>query len=169
METNLVEYGIQTEDATWRIHVCFKVKRLYVFRVEDGVAALKYGEEKDASQEDIQTATGRTVPWDLIPNIEEVVIPQDILDRHWVEQDDDHSAKGEAAQEIVLDVLYRAHGMLIPCKIVTDLREQIKGRDLQYFNASVQVKCDWRGGRKELGGSGNLYLQTHERNPFKKH
>ena len=48
--------------------------------------------------------------------------------------------------------------------ITTDKSEQIFGSDLSAKNIIFQVKCDIKGGHKEGGGSGNLFIQTAERN-----
>jgi hypothetical protein len=40
--------------------------------------------------------------------------------------------------------------------------------DLGANRVHIQVKCDFRGGDKALGGTGNLYLQVAERNPLKR-
>ena len=46
---------------------------------------------------------------------------------------------------------------------------QIKGTDILVFcRKRIQVKCDYRGGETPLG-TGNLFLQKSERNPFKMH
>lgn len=49
----------------------------------------------------------------------------------------------------------------------------IKGTDIYVTTVSgkvkIQVKCDFIGGEIEYGGSGYLYLQTAERNPFKRY
>jgi hypothetical protein len=49
---------------------------------------------------------------------------------------------------------------------------QIDGDDIVVLTGAnrvhIQVKCDYPGGDKALGGTGNLYLQVAERNPLKK-
>ncbi len=42
-----------------------------------------------------------------------------------------------------------------------------RGQNLRHNDLHTQVKCDFDGGRKELGGTGNLFLQVKEANPFK--
>ena len=47
---------------------------------------------------------------------------------------------------------------------VTDRTMQISGTDiLVSARYKIQVKCDWR-----VGDTGNIYLQTQERNPLKR-
>ena len=75
---------------------------------------------------------------------------------------------GEAA---IVEEGLRAQGFGVPAvllkgghlegDVVTDL--------LVTASLRIQVKCDYRGGPRELGGSGNLFLQTHECNPLRRH
>jgi len=45
---------------------------------------------------------------------------------------------------------------------------QLRGTDiLVACNKRIQVKCDYRSGKKP-NGTGNLFLQKSERNPFKR-
>ena len=54
--------------------------------------------------------------------------------------------------------------------IVKEMDLQINGVDIVInMNTKIQVKCDYRGGPKAYGGTGNLYLQVRECNPFGKH
>ena len=54
-------------------------------------------------------------------------------------------------------------------KEITDLPNQILGIDLMSGPIKIQVKCDFEGGPKELGGTGNLFLQIAERNNTGEH
>ena len=50
---------------------------------------------------------------------------------------------------------------------VPEVDMQLNGSDLEIMHAkSIQVKCDWNAGHKELGGTGNLFLQVEECNPL---
>jgi len=47
---------------------------------------------------------------------------------------------------------------------------QISGIDVtMQDNMKIQVKMDYNGGDKRLGGTGNLYLQTAECNPYRRY
>ena len=81
------------------------------------------------------------------------------------------NVKGLQALRIVKEMLRRG---LIPISmgvtVVSDMEMQIAGTDIIVTaHARIQVKCDYMAGPESLGGSGNLYLQTHECNPFRKH
>ena len=83
----------------------------------------------------------------------------------------DTSIKGQWAVDIVKHSLKLG---MVPFKFkvdeITDKDLQIKGKDIIAVNSfSIQVKCDWSAGPKEKGGTGNLYIQTHECNPHGKH
>jgi len=82
--------------------------------------------------------------------------------------------KGRKATDLVLQMIKRG---LFPLPAlgeeITDQDLQVDGEDIvikanafRYENLVVQVKCDYKGGERDLGGTGNLYLQTAECNPF---
>jgi hypothetical protein len=76
--------------------------------------------------------------------------------------------KGQKAVYVVHEMLKRG---LIPIKqnieTITEQDMQISGTDIiVHSNIRIQVKCDWKAGTKELGGTGNLFIQTAECNPF---
>jgi len=54
-----------------------------------------------------------------------------------------------------------------------DKAMQIAGDDiivhLETKDIRIQVKCDFRGGERQYGGTGFLFLQTAEINPLKYH
>ena len=91
-------------------------------------------------------------------------------------EDDDTSTKGGKAVVLVAGMIRNG---LFPLPYNIDSLDddpayalQIDGDDIVVaLGAScvkIQVKCDFRGGEKDLGGTGNLFLQVAERNPLKK-
>lgn len=55
-------------------------------------------------------------------------------------------------------------------EIITSTKLQYEGLDIIIgLGARIQVKCDFAGGERALGGTGNLFIQTQECNPHRKH
>jgi len=81
------------------------------------------------------------------------------------------SAKGRAAEAAVR---WAIENDKLPkygtsCTDASDA-EQLRGIDLLTdMGHSIQVKCDYRGGEKIKGGTGNLFVQVAESNPLKQH
>jgi hypothetical protein len=81
------------------------------------------------------------------------------------------SDKGASAEYVVKEMVKRG---IIPLVLDTtsdeDYDSQLLGSDiLVKFADGIQAKCDWRGGHREHGGTGNLFLQTDECNPLGQH
>ena len=177
-QPSLFEYGIQTEKSDIRTHVCPVVRRVYVYPtssglmvIESGCYPLVPGYQPGWSE---PTAEGYLVPPDDIPCCVELKFRNTVWDHLNFRKDEDTSEKGRKAVRLVKMMLKR--GLLpIPTEseIVEERNIQISGTDI-YVKANrlrekdvhIQVKCDFDGGRKELGGTGNLFLQVREINPF---
>jgi len=167
----LVPYGIVNEDSDYRIHVAYKIQHVYVFPTRAGKAALsenKYA-QKSVKTEDITTALGYPVPVSSIKDIQAILIPHAIYQKHPISKSDSTTTKGAHAVEIVMKMLKRG---LIPLPVHVDIADeksiQIKGTDI-IINSElkIQVKCDYDGGDRAKGGTGNLFLQIAECNPKK--
>ena len=172
----LHEFGIQTEDSHVRAHVCPVVRRIYVYPTAKGVEALQHGKEALAYQAGVEGATANGV---LVKpfNIEQCVCLQmnnsvwDFID---FRETDDLAIKGRKAANLIEKML-RVGLFPLPVGIIIDPNVskaiQIEGGDVFVWTkkgcVKIQVKCDFRGGEKYLGGTGYLYLQTAERNPLK--
>jgi hypothetical protein len=87
---------------------------------------------------------------------------------------DSLSVKGRKAEKLIV-AMVRSGLLPFPAlsENITDAGMQISGGDiivkLNAFRKDdiiIQVKCDYRGGEKEFGGTGNLFLQVSESNPF---
>lgn len=173
---NLFEHGIQTEDSDFRVHICFETKQAYIFPTTSAVGAMKGYRIVEAFQwvngRKAVTSRGHIVPPGAIPGCKWVAIPADIILGAAMpsRSSSDTSQKGRAAESITQAMLSRG---LLPLPQLTEIVSsedlQISGLDIMLKPVKIQVKCDYRGGHKEFGGTGNLYLETHERNPHKKY
>lgn len=174
----LVDHGIEQEEVDIRIHVSFQTRMLFIYWREDVIEIMNSYRMRSAYQGDIETARGRIVPYDKIPDICMADIPLDVLIENWCEEKADESIKGKCALAIVRTMIENGElqrncpqffGLM--SEDVNDLDMQIKGRDIIVTAncPTIQVKCDWKAGPKDNGGTGNLYIQIQECNPHGKH
>ena len=171
MNAELFESGIHTENSDIRAHVSVVGMSLYVFETRKGVLAMEEGQERTAGQPGVQvpTARGVVVPWEKIGGIRKLRFSS------WPKWSNFHeqmttSQKGRHAVDCVTDCM-RIGRFPFWIAATEDEREhiQIKGTDIVVFcKKNVQVKCDWRCGAVEDGGSGNIFLQIAERNPLRR-
>ena len=162
----LINYGIQSEKSEYRMHVCFGIEMIYFFKVTDGLNIVKSKKYpvKPAYIEGIRTAEGCAAPWNAINGCSEIPIPTDILSNVNCKAKETTYSKGNKAIIVAKNMILRG---LIPFNLnVREVEEkdlQIMGEDIIVkMETSIQVKCDYYGGSKELGGTGNLYLQIKE-------
>jgi len=178
--TQLVAYGIQTEESDIRVHVCPQVRRVYVYPTECGMNAILTGKyiEKPGYQKGIETptATGYIVPPFDIRKCSSIKICDAAWKHIKFSPSDSLAEKGRKAEKLVRGML--KHGLLpVPMngRQVTDEDIQklgqdilvIKGHAIDQEDIRIQVKCDYPGGEKHLGGTGNLFLQVSECNPLR--
>lgn len=181
---SLVSYGIQNENSHVRAHVCVVARKVYVYATLAGITAIRSGAfrkvggyQPDRQGNNLLTAYGYLVPPPQIKGCREANIPNDLWQAARWKQEESTTEKGRKAVITIQNMLLR--GVLplpaidgIKCKAqkITDTDLDIDGTDIEIFaNIKMQVKCDYRGGSKERGGTGNLYLQVSERNPLKRH
>lgn len=173
LNNTLVEYGIQNEETDLRAHVCVVAKVVYVYPTINGVRAIETGVYRTAPafQDGRQTAMGYLVPPADIADCIACTLPQRLLDTHPITEAMNTTEKGEAAARMVsMGIRRGVIALPYTANLVTDLKLQLAGVDLIVRNnLRIQVKCDYRGGEKSRGGTGNLYLQFAESNPFKQH
>lgn len=168
--TTLVDYGIQNEESDIRAHVCVNTKKVYVFPTSSGQRTIDRGIYKKVPvhTKGITTATGYLVPPDDIDGLEIVDIPNDWMNKVNFKLDESTTRKGNKAVAIVKGLI--KHGMFplgLESKEITDMDMQIKGLDIVIDKMpTIQVKCDYKGGHRHFGGTGNLFLQVSECNPF---
>jgi hypothetical protein len=168
---SLYKHGIEEDESTYRIHVGFQAKAIYVFLTENGRKAADVSrQEKLAGQPGVnyKTAKGKAVPWQKIEGCAEIPIPLDILSQVDCHQYNSTSIKGQKAVQVVKEMFLRG---LIPLSFcvseVTEQDLQVRGLDIVVESSvTIQIKCDYRCGSRHLGGTGNIFLQTHECNPL---
>lgn len=172
--TKLVEYGIQNEKSDLRVHVCAKIGRVYYYPTASGQVQIKEKEYRKvpARTRGIVTAEGYLVPPQDIQGCKGGTIPLFLLEESGIqllpEKGRQHE-KGEAAVFITKNLL-KSGDIKIPhiVKEITDLDMQVSGTDIFVkTEIKIQVKCDFKGGPKAHGGTGNLFLQVSECNPYK--
>ena len=176
--TRLVEHGIQTEQSDLRAHVCPVARKVYVYPTKRGLEAIDSGKFRSVPgyQDGIKTATakGYLVPPFEIKECVAISLRAEAWDYLKFSEHDTLSSKGHKAEKLILQMLKRG---LFPVPAlpdtVTDKDIQIRGADiiikagkLTRDDIVIQVKCDYRGGERSDGGTGNLFLQTEECNPF---
>lgn len=171
--TNLVRYGIFDEKAEVRGHVSPTTKHIYVFLPERAREAIEKKEyaKKPAFTGRLVTAKGYCIPPEDIKGCKAYPIPEDLLKEANFSKKDTTSEKGRKAEMIGEEMLRRG---IIPAIITvntcTDVNKQIDGVDATItVKCTYQFKCDYDAGPKMYGGSGNLYIQTEECNPFNQH
>ena len=166
----MFKYGIQEEESDLRVHVSVCNATVYCFSPDAAMEAISNHPEiqgRPAYQNGVNGATayGYPMPVKHIKGIKAMKIPQHIfMDENFL-QSDNTSEKGRKATNIVKEMLKKN---LIPFAFnvdeITDRTMQIQGTDiLVSAKYRIQIKCDWR-----IGETGNVYLQTHERNPLKR-
>ena len=179
--TNLVEYGILQEQSDLRVHVCPIVRRVYVYPTDEGRNVCLSGKwpKKPGFQEGVSgpTAEGFLVPPLAIPKCVALEVRNQAWKAAAFDAKDDTTTKGRKAVNFVAAMI---RGGIFPLPYLsgctqTELSEQVQidGDDIIVVIGAgrfhIQVKCDYRGGPKEMGGTGNLFLQVAERNPLQKH
>lgn len=171
--SELVDYGIFNEISDYRLHVCPQAKRIYIFPTAAAREALAHKNypKRPAYTGTTLTAYGYLVPPADIPHCYVIQPLPDFWKIATIREDMTTSEKGNAA---VMLVKAAFEGGLIPIhlavEIVTDYNDQQGGLDVKVQgHARLQVKCDLRGGEKEAGGTGNLFLQVAEINLHKQY
>jgi hypothetical protein len=169
-EPALVDYGIQTEQSDIRAHVSPQARRVMVYRTAamlDLLSGRRY-REASASQEGVEgiTARGFLVPVEDVPDLR-VLHFESYPWATFPARTATTTARGAAAVDVVVKCLRRGRFPLWVDGSETDRRDvQVSGTDIIIFcRQRIQVKCDWLAGRREWGCTGNLFIQTAERNP----
>jgi len=176
--TALVDYGIQTEKSHIRAHVCPKARRVYVYPTPNGIEAIESGAyiSRPGYQSGISmpTSLGYLVPPFDIAECVALAIRPDAWDYLNFSDEDSLTDKGNKAVRLVKGMLKRG---LFPIPAIgteiTDRDLQVDGTDIiiragaiRQQDIVIQVKCDFPGGERDLGGTGNLFLQIAECNPL---
>lgn len=169
--TVLVEYGIQNEQSDLRAHVSVVTGLVYVFSTLAGQVAVATGGYRKVPvyTQGIVTAEGYLVPPQALTGCRKAFIPQQYKDS--IKATDSTSQKGDKAVAIVLHLLRVGMFPLIAQALPVHAKDlQVSGTDILFaMQGRVQVKCDYAGGEIKYGGTGNLFLQFAECNPFKQY
>jgi hypothetical protein len=169
--TDLAEYGILQENSHIRAHVSVTARCVYAFRTRCAIDAVSTGKypKRQAYQPGINgaTAAGFIVPVNDIEDVRRVVW-NDVQWWTYFQPDMTTTQKGALAVRVVQRTLERG---LFPLWLsgVSEVGKEldIQGTDILINGVwRLQVKCDYNAGD---GGTGNLYIQTAERNPLKRY
>lgn len=167
----LRQYGICEEKSDIRAHVSLPGRRITVYRTEDMlelIARYDY-REVSATQDGVDYDTARGL---LVPLCD--IQPQYMLQSNkfpwaqWNHADMDCGQKGDMAVACVRAAILSNQFPLWVCGYVNSDKElDIQGTDI-FVSAyrRIQVKYDAPAFPKSEGGSGNLFIQTHECNPL---
>jgi hypothetical protein len=170
--TTLVPYGIREEVGTIRAHVSVVSECVYVFPAGAAIALIDSGKYKQAPAKtgNIVTAKGYLIPPNDIPGIRTIPLPSDLMGTLDFRQTDSTSQKGDKAVRAVCYLLkIGCFPLSITGEEVADANMQISGTDILInLKTRIQVKCDWRAGPGP-NGTGNLFIQTEECNPYGYH
>lgn len=173
---SMVQYGIQNEMSDFRAHVTYPIMRTYVFPTDKARSLIEQADHfglvmKTIKTGTIETAQGYPVPLSYIEGLQEIVIPPDVWRANFIDKAMPTSTKGTIATSIVVALLKKD---MVPLPVRLQHADskalQISGTDI-IVNASLhlQVKCDMPGGERRYGGSGNLFIQIAECNPYRRH
>ena len=171
-QPELVDYGIHNEASNIRAHVGVLAALLFVFPTRPAANTMRRYPVKRAYQPGVTyaTAAGHTVPIVEIPHLRTLrIAPERLVGFHDALST---TEKGNRAVQIVEAFLKGGRFPLwFEGEFVQDAEIQQRGTDLIVRGQwRIEVKCDYRAGPKTVPGcSGNLYLQTAECNPFKRH
>lgn len=168
---DLIPYGIDDEQTDVRVHVCVVARRIYVFATKEARELLnnRAYPKVPAFQDGRQTATGYLVPPKDIPGCRQFELPDLYWQTYPIRREMPTSEKGDRATQLVKLGLSGARIALpLQSRLIEDFNLQIEGVDIiAHLDARIQVKCDFDGGSKAYGGTGNLFIQIAEANPNK--
>lgn len=170
MSAELFEYGIQTEDSDIRAHVSVVNKTIYAYQTFKGVEAVEKYKPKEAyagqPNVDGHTAKGWLVRPEWIDGLMKLNF---VSWPYWTSfnRNMTTSEKGNLAVKCVCDCMKKGRFPFWINATEEDRQNiQIKGVDIVVFcRKKIQVKCDWYSG--PFPGTGNLFLQSAERNPLR--
>lgn len=170
----LYQYGIEEEQSDIRAHVSLPGRCVTVYKTADMVTLIQSRNyrQKFATQPgvDFPTAQGWLVPiGDIQP---QYVLTSELYPwRNYNHGDMNLGQRGDMAVQCVRAFIVSNKFPLWVCGHINDDKElDIQGTDIVVSaRRRIQVKYDWLAYSKDKGGSGNLFIQSHECNPLKIH
>ena len=169
----LIKYGIEDEKADYRIHICYLEGYGYFFAIKSVIWQIHhflydcvpvFSFLKDGSK--YISARGYKVPPLDIDNCQRIKIPDDISEKNQIWLSDSTTVKGMRAEKIARSMYERGLILIKPDVNEANVNEQINGKDFISKSCALQVKCDYKGG---VNGTGFLYIQMEECNPYNAH
>lgn len=170
--SQLSQYGILEEQSDIRAHVAPGTGFVFIFKTHAILEQLKRTTYRTAPAYQpgvsVATAKGHVVPWIEIPDIVPLVVDKATWQRYDIKKDESTSVKGTKARDLIQEMLRDGRFPLFAEGIITkDVKLDISGTDILIEGRwRIQTKCDYDAGP---GGTGNLFIQTHESNPLKKY
>lgn len=163
----MTAHGINADLSDFRIHVCPISTKMYLFPTSKGrEAADRCGAEHFG-----ETSRGKKVPVQNIEWVRWIAVDRSDWAAADIRETDREDIRGKKAEVLVLKYLREGRiGVPLNSYVVSDVSNQFRGVDIKTEAAefTIQVKCDYRGGIGN-GATGNLYIETHERNPRRLH
>ena len=183
----LVPHGIYQVHADLQAHVCMRAEMVYWFPVQELLRAIDLWKEQRGrrgrrrherpppllremrvrvSIDGVErvTARGLLVPVDRIPMLSETPISPKFLSVTDELEPEGTSEKGQLAVDAIV-ATFKGDVVVFP----EGHRNQLLGIDLTVNGVTIEAKYDLPGGRESHGGSGHLFVQTHEINLQSKH
>jgi len=171
----LISYGIEQwkETCDLMFHVSVVTKRVYRYEPKNAWEVIRSGNfpQRNVRTGEVITAQGWLVPPYAIQGCVGIVIPIPIFHDAYFHKMDGTSIKGKKAERIVREMILKGYLSLVIGVVEANNKElQLDTVDLIPLIAlNPQVKCDWNAGPRELGGTGNLFIQEKECNLLKLH
>lgn len=179
----LYESGIQTENSDIRCHVSPVTRLAFIFRTAE-LLKLDLSKYREAFgyQPGVRgvTGKGRLVPLRDIPDLRVVQWWVEPWWAGWPPKDGGTSEKGSRAVDVASRLMHAGRFPVWFSTAVDSARIEVQrgGTDILLWGKwRVQVKADYDAGPKDgplvekypvCRGSGNLFIQTAERNPLKR-
>lgn len=163
---DFAQVGTLNERGDLSVHVCPVVKRVYVYLTVRGIEAIKTGAHKmvEVKLEGRVTGKGYLVPSDAIEDCWTVILQPKVWRTLNISESDSLVEREHKADRLVMAML-KAGQLPVPITVkeTPDRDCQMQGGDGAIVVESVpgtviHVKCDFEGGEKSLGGTGNLFL-----------
>jgi len=143
-QSGLVDYGIQNEHSHIRAHVCPVVRRVYVYKTQDGIAAINTGNHRQTHgyQDGVTspTASGYLVPPFEISGCVSIAFAPRVWKHKSLRfsQSDNLKEKGAKAECLIRQMLVRG---LFPIAIVAT---KITSKDLQMRGGDIIINSNFQ-------------------------